>query len=63
MYLLLVSVADAEGLSYYSDASLGRLLQIPVAHVGELRAALVRADLVAHRAPLYQVLELPEGQA
>ena len=63
LYLLLVTVADAEGLSYYSDASLGRLLQIPVVRVGELRAALVRADLVVHRAPLYQVLELPEGQA
>lgn len=62
LYLLLVTVADAEGLSYYSDASLGRLLQIPVAHVGELRTALMRADLVAHRAPLYQVLELPEGR-
>ena len=63
LYLLLVTVADAEGMSYYSDVSLGRLLQIPVARVGELRAALVRADLVANRAPLYQVLELPEGQA
>ena len=63
LYLLLVTVADAEGLSYYSDASLGHLLHISVARVGELRAALVRADLVAHRAPLYQVLELPEGQA
>jgi hypothetical protein len=63
LYLLLVTVADAEGVSYYSDISLGRLLQIPVARVGELREALVRADLVAHRAPLYQVLELPEGQA
>ncbi|MFZ4397400.1 MAG: hypothetical protein ACOYOU_17445 [Kiritimatiellia bacterium] len=63
LYLLLVTVADAEGLSYYSDASLGHLLHISVARVGELRTALVRADLVAHRAPLYQVLELPEGQA
>lgn len=63
LYLLLVTVADAAGLSYYADATLGRLLQIPLTRVGELRDALVRADLVIHRAPLYQVMELPEGLA
>jgi hypothetical protein len=63
LYLILVTVADANGLSYYSDPGLARLLHVSQEHVGSLRAALVRADLVAYRTPLYQVLELPEGRA
>ena len=63
LYLILVTVGDANGLSYYSDPGLARLLHIPQERVSELSATLVRADLVAHRTPLYQVLELPEGPA
>jgi hypothetical protein len=63
LYLILVTVGDANGLSYYSDSTLARLLQVPQERVSALRAALVRADLVAYRTPIYQVLELPEGLA
>ena len=63
LYLLLVTVGDAEGLSYYGDQSLARLLSLPVEAVGAAREGLRRADLVAFRHPIYQVLELPEGRA
>lgn len=60
LYLLLITVSDAEGLSYYSDASVARLINLPVARVAALRDGLMRADLIAYQSPLYQVLELPE---
>lgn len=63
LYLVLVTVADAEGLSYYGDAALGRLAGVPAGRVAELREGLARADLVAYCRPLYQVLELPEGRS
>jgi len=63
LYLLLVTVGDAEGLSYYSDASAARLLSLPAARLPAAREGLLQADLVAYHAPLYQVLELPEGHS
>lgn len=59
LYLLLVIAADASGLSYYSDSSLARLLSLPPENIPSLRDGLIRADLVAYRSPLYQVLSLP----
>jgi len=58
LYLLLVTVADAEGLSFYGDGAIAGLLGWPEAQVRTARAGLVRAGLVAFRAPLYQVLSL-----
>lgn len=58
LYLLLVIVADAQGLSFYADASLERLLSMSVDTLGRARANLLRAGLIAYRAPLYQVLGL-----
>jgi hypothetical protein len=63
LYLVLVTVSDAEGLSYYGDEGLARLVGVPSDRVAELRAGLVKADLVAYSHPLYQVLELPEGRS
>ena len=63
LYLVLVTVGDEHGLSYYSDASLGRLLSLPSAEVVEARGQLVAAALIAHEAPLYQVLALDGGAA
>lgn len=59
LYLVLVSVADAKGLSYYSDATLSRLLRLDPVELSRARAQLVAADLVAYQSPLYQVLALP----
>lgn len=58
LYLLLVTVADAQGLSYYADRSVWRLLSLPPATLEQARAELIRAGLIAYRAPLYQVLAL-----
>ena len=63
LYLVLVSVADAKGLSYYSDATLSRLLRLDPVELSRARAQLVAADLVASQSPLYQVLALPQAAA
>jgi len=59
LYLVLVTVADAQGLSYYSDASLSRLLQLEPLQLAQARQQLLAGDLVAYQKPLYQVLSLP----
>ena len=59
LYLVLVIVADAQGLSYYSDATLSRLLQMDLLQLAQARGQLMAADLVAYQKPLYQVLALP----
>jgi hypothetical protein len=61
LYLFLVTVADAAGLSYYSEAALGRSLSLDVLRLANAREQLVRADLIAYRKPLYQVLSMPEA--
>jgi hypothetical protein len=58
LYLVLVTVADAQGLSYYGEASLARRLSMPVARLLQARADLVALDLIAYECPLYQVLSL-----
>lgn len=59
LYLVLVTVADAQGLSYSSEATLSRLLQMEGVTLAHARQQLVAADLVAYQKPLYQVLALP----
>lgn len=61
LYLVLVTVGDEHGLSYYSDASLSRLLSLSPDEVRAARGQLVAASLLAHEAPLYQVLALDGG--
>ncbi len=58
LYLFLVTVADGEGLSYYSDAALVRCLSMSTARLGQARDDLVRSGLIAYQRPLYQVLAL-----
>lgn len=58
LYLFLVTVADVEGLSYYSDASLARRLTMESSRLNQARDALIRAGLIAYQRPLYQVLAL-----
>lgn len=60
LYLFLVTVADSQGLSYYSDASIARHLNLDPVLIGAARQHLIQADLLAYRKPLYQVLALPE---
>src|ERR1022692_4371110 len=63
LYLVLVVVADARGLSYCSDATLRRLLKLDPLQLAQARQQLISADLLAYQKPLYQVLALPPAQA
>jgi len=58
LYLFLVTVADAQGLSYYCDASLGRSLSTDPVRLSKARGDLIRTGLIAYQRPLYQVLAL-----
>ena len=62
LYLFLVTVADVEGLSYYSDAALTRRLSMSVGRLGQARSDLGRHGLIAYQRPLYQVLALDVPQ-
>lgn len=62
LYLFLVTVADAEGLSYYADPTLQQRLGCSEDRLRTARSQLLRAGLIAYEAPLYQVLGLePAG--
>lgn len=58
LYLFLLTVADAQGLSYYSDPAIARRLSLDEARLRAARARLEHADLIAYDKPLYQVLDL-----
>ena len=61
LYLLLVTVADAQGLSYYSDGKVAELLALNPGEVREARQQLLTAGVIAYEQPLYQVLALGGG--
>lgn len=65
LYLFLLTVADAQGLSYYAERSLAQRLSLCAARLRQARQALIELGLVAYRPPLYQVLALgaPESAA
>lgn len=58
LYLVLVTVGDEHGLSYYGEESLGRLLSLTIPEVAEARRQLLAAGLIAYERPYYQVLSL-----
>ena len=58
LYLLLVTVADAQGLSFYSEQALCQRLSMTPAGLHQARQALITRALVAYQRPLYQVLAL-----
>ena len=61
LYLFLVTVADAQGLSFYSDQSLCQRLDLDTPGLARARDWLAHVQLIAYQAPLYQVLAL-EGE-
>ena len=63
LYLFLTSVGDVQGLSYYSDASVMRRLNMDQLRLSASRQQLIQAGLIAYEKPLYQVLSLepPQG--
>jgi hypothetical protein len=58
LYLVLATVADREGVSYYGDRSLCRMLRWTPLELRGARRDLRRAGLIAYRFPFYQVLGL-----
>jgi hypothetical protein len=58
LYLFLVTVSDADGLSYYSDAAVQRYLSMDEVMVANARRELCGAGLIAYSCPLYQVLSI-----
>jgi len=58
LYLFLVTVADAQGLSYYADPALCQRLSMTGPELHQARQALITQDLVAYQRPLSQVLAL-----
>jgi hypothetical protein len=58
LYLFLVTVADAQGLSYYSEKSILQRLTMDASSLTQARHDLIRNRLIAYQTPLYQVLAL-----
>jgi hypothetical protein len=63
LYLFLVTVGDARGMSYYGDESLMHHLSMDLLTLTEARNNLIRADLIAFRSPLYQVLSFDNPES
>lgn len=63
LYLFLLTVADAQGLSYYSDQRLAAYLKLDGHRLDLARRDLIAADLIAYQKPLYQVLSLQPAAA
>jgi len=59
LYLFLVTVADAQGLSYYGGRALAQRLKLDPDDLVAAREQLIGLDLIAYEAPLYQVLAVP----
>ena len=58
LYLFLVTVGDAKGLSYYGDKSIIKYLSMDQNALYDARSSLIRIGLIAWQNPLYQVLSL-----
>ena len=58
LYLFLLTVADQKGLSYYSQPSLMKQLNIGTLKFTQARTELIQAKLIAYKHPLYQILSL-----
>lgn len=63
LYTFLVTVADAQGLSFYAERTLCQRLRFDAAQLAAARRPLLRLELIAYRAPLYQVLDVTSAPA
>lgn len=58
LYLFLITVADARGLSYYADASIEKRMSMDHHTLCQARDQLIKNALIAYKRPFYQVLPL-----
>lgn len=62
LYLFLVTVCDADGLSWYGDESMRSRLSMDKGAFLEARRNLIQNGMIAWREPLYQVLSLERSE-
>ncbi len=60
LYFFLALVAGPEGTSFWSHATIAKLLKLSLDEVLTALRSLIAKDLVAFSYPTYQVLSLPE---
>ena len=58
LYLFLLTVADADGISYYADSTICQHLSYDRSTLRDSRKELINLSLVAFERPFYQVLDL-----
>jgi len=58
LYLFLITVADADGISYYADPTISKLLSCEISELRISRKELKDLGLIAYERPFYQVLDL-----
>jgi hypothetical protein len=60
LYLVFIAVSNRDGVSFYSDERLAKLLEIHHPHeLSGARNELIDRDLIAFEQGIYQVLDLP----
>jgi len=62
LYLFLITVGDAKGMSYYADESIKQRLSMDPSMLHQARENLIQTDLIAWRRPLYQVLSFDDAK-
>ena len=60
LYLFLVTVGAADGLSYYGDQSVMKWLGMDQSTLQASRSNLVQNGMIAWQKPLYQVLDIDD---
>jgi len=63
LYLFAVTVADLDGVSWYSDRSICNCLNISPDSLKKARNELTTGGLLGYRRPYCQLFELPECEA
>ena len=61
LYFFLAAVSDKNGLSFYGDGAIARILGCSVMGVSAARNELQHRNLIAYDSPLYQVLSLADA--
>lgn len=60
LYLFLVTVANEDGISWYSEEKLCLLTGLESADLSSARRELSSLSLLTYSRPVYQILELPQ---
>ena len=62
LYLLLITAADGDCVSFYGDSLICRILGINRSRLEEARNNLLEGKLIAWDQPFYQVLEIQDNE-